>query len=56
MRMLEVPNPEDIDMQDLLIFLTIKIKLFLVEAPETFFNAKKYILRYSSFKHIYICY
>ena len=54
MRMLEVKNQEDIDMQDVLNFLTIYMKTCFVEAPD-FFYANKYILRYSSFKCIYIC-
>ena len=33
----------------------LEFKFFFVDAPEKFFYANKYILRYSSFKYIYIC-
>ena len=39
--MLEVQSPEDTDMQNELNFLTIKMKTFFVEAPETFFLREK---------------
>ena len=41
MRMLEVMQfPEGVDMQDVLNFLTIKMKTFFGEAPETFLLVK----------------
>ena len=57
MRMLEVQNPENIHNYAgcVKFFNHLDFNFFFVEAPENSFYANKYILRYSSFKYIYIC-